>query len=114
MAERDNPADHEESKDFFKTLSFYDEDPIDLPFESFFDSDNTQTTEFPDLGLLEASVGSGSDAASTVIEGVLDSVIEQGVLPRKVATVHPFSLNNKGSGQPVGIRLAKFGLLYSV
>ena len=109
MAERDNEADNEETKDFFKTLSFYDEDPIDLPFESFFDSDNT---ELPDLGLLEASVGCGNDAASTVIEGVLDCVIEQGVLPRKVATVHPFSLNNTGGGssQPAGIRLAKFAV----
>ena len=77
MAERDKTADHEENKDFFKTLSFYDEDPIDLPFESFFESEPTPTTEFPDLSQLEASVGTGSEAASTVIENVLDSVVEQ-------------------------------------
>ena len=117
MAEREKLPDldnNDQTQDFFKTLSFYDDDPIDLPFESFFEVD-------PSLSLPQPEAGpdvSGSEIADTVIENVLETVIEQGVLPRKVATVHPFSLNNTEnapkteppSDPPVGLRLAKFAV----
>ena len=106
MAEKEKLPDDDNSKDFFKTLSFYDDDPIDLPFESFFGTEDIPVTE---LG----SPVAGDDVADRVLESVLETVVEQGVLPRKVATVHPFSLNNSGNVPPeskVGIRLAKFAV----
>ena len=117
-------------KTFFKTLSFYDDpddDPM-LPFESFFE------TEVPDGPLTEVPSEftqpffSSSDPpgvpppsfpdseASVIVTSILDAILDA-VPPRKIATVHPFSLNNKDEEvvtEPVdsssvpGLRLAGF------
>ena len=117
-------------KTFFKTLSFYDDpddDPM-LPFESFFE------TEVPDGPLTEVpseftqpffsssetptvSSSSLSDSeASQIVTSILDAILDS-VPPRKIATVHPFSLNNKDeelvnetvdSSSVSGLRLAGF------
>ena len=112
MAEREKIEDTEQSQDFFKTLSFYDDDPIDLPFESFFGPEDTQGTEHQESFPTEAPEA-GNEVADTVIESVLENVVGQGVTPRKVATVHPFSMNNTenaSSDQTPAIRLAKFAV----
>ena len=117
-------------KTFFKTLSFYDDpddDPM-LPFESFFE------TEVPDGPLTEVpseftqpffsssetpTVPSSSlpdSEASQIVTSILDAILDS-VPPRKIATVHPFSLNNKDeelvnetvdSSSVSGLRLAGF------
>ena len=117
-------------KTFFKTLSFYDDpddDPM-LPFESFFE------TEVPDGPLTEVpseftqpffsssetpTVPSSSlpdSEASQIVTSILDAILDS-VPPRKIATVHPFSLNNKDeelvnetvdSSSVPGLRLAGF------
>ena len=117
-------------KTFFKTLSFYDDpddDPM-LPFESFFE------TEVPDGPLTEVpseftqpffsssetpTVSSSSlpdSEASQIVTSILDAILDS-VPPRKIATVHPFSLNNKDeelvnetvdSSSVSGLRLAGF------
>ena len=117
-------------KTFFKTLSFYDDpddDPM-LPFESFFE------TEVPDGPLTEVPSEftqpffSSSDPpgvppssfpdseASVIVTSILDAILDA-VPPRKIATVHPFSLNNKDeevvteqvdSSSAPGLRLAGF------
>ena len=119
-------------KTFFKTLSFYDDpddDPM-LPFESFFE------TEVPDGPLTEVPSEftqpffSSSDPptgvpqpsfpdseASVIVTSILDAILDA-VPPRKIATVHPFSLNNKDeelvteplvdSSSTSGLRLAGF------
>ena len=116
-------------KTFFKTLSFYDDpddDPM-LPFESFFE------TAVPDGPLTEVpseftqpffssseplpGVSPFPDSeASVIVTSILDSILDA-VPPRKIATVHPFSLNNKDeevvtesvdSSSASGLRLAGF------
>ena len=116
-------------KTFFKTLSFYDDpddDPM-LPFESFFE------TAVPDGPLTEVpseftqpffssseplpGVSPFPDSeASVIVTSILDSILDA-VPPRKIATVHPFSLNNKDeevvtesvdSSAASGLRLAGF------
>ena len=116
-------------KTFFKTLSFYDDpddDPM-LPFESFFE------TEVPDGPLTEVpseftqpffsssetpTVSSSlpDSEASQIVTSILDAILDS-VPPRKIATVHPFSLNNKDeelvnetvdSSSVSGLRLAGF------
>jgi hypothetical protein len=90
-------------KPFFKTLSFYDDpddDPM-LPFESFFE------TEVPDGSLTEMpseftqpfcssteALQLGGSEGNVIVTAILDAILDA-VPPRKIATVHPFSLNNK-------------------
>ena len=106
-------------KTFFKTLSFFD-DPDDdpsLPFESFFGSEGglggpltdlpsefTQEPEAMSAGPLtevpseftQPFTGSqeSSTEATDLVTSILDAILDA-VPPRKIATVHPFSLNNK-------------------
>ena len=122
-----NQVQNGAKNDFFQTLSFYDDDPMDVPFESLFDSvpsgtDNSAVPSeftqqpFPDR---TSSQEESKDVVVSVIENVLDQVLCQGVAPRKVATVHPFSLNNslpssdQSSGEvpgSSGLRLAGFAV----
>ena len=129
-----NAAIQEAPKTFFKALSFYDDaiddDPI-LPFESFFDSAESTCvpSEFTqpffnagDSGLLNISDSESNEIVTSIIDSVLDSVLLKAVAPRKVATVHPFSLNNllalepdatensSAAQQSAGLRLAGFAV----
>ena len=118
-AEGATSSGQQQNEDFFKTLSFYDDDdPLDLPFESLFDSNNVPT-EFsqqpsqappPSIDLDESAK---HEIVRDILTDVLHQVQEQGVLPRKIATVHPFSLNQPNdppAAQPTGLRLAGFAV----
>lgn len=110
-------------KTFFKTLSFYDDpddDPM-LPFDSFFETEvpGGPLTEVPSeftqpfSSTTESSVGLPDASESTdIATAILDAILEA-VPPRKIATVHPFSLNNKEEESDVAeappvLRLAGF------
>ena len=57
--------------------------------------------------------GESGVVVAGLLDSLLDTVLEQGVPPRKVATVHPFSLNSGGAGEQVGpapLRLAGFAV----
>lgn len=107
---------------FFKTLSFYDDpddDPM-LPFESFFGNEDPSNpllevpSEFtqPFFNSTESSAPFDDSDATIIATSILDAILDA-VPPRKIATVHPFSLNNKDEEPetcepPPGLRLAGF------
>ena len=117
--------------DLFQPLSFYDDVNLDVDesLNSLLDSlpptDNVPSEfsqpyqgEMQGSGVKDTSTSSNEsvEAASDVVESVIDKVLETGVVPRKVATVHPFSLNNASSSPETtktgsgGLRLAGFAV----
>ena len=92
--------DQEWQNDYFQPVSFYDDVNLDDSLNSLLDAlpqDNLASLppEFTDPGNNEQN--KSSELVTDIIENVLDKVLDVGVVPRKIATVHPFTLTQTSS-----------------
>ena len=120
------PTNQTENNEFFKTLSFFDDDPMNDPFESLplFDADpsanfNVMRSVIPDeftQPYSEADNDTEKEAiVESIVDNVLDQVLDQGIIRKKIATVHPFSMTMNSADPPENtpvpsLRLAGFAV----